>query len=107
MTCYEPMIVDYAPVSASVLIQQSEVLSEVANEKTIDPGTLAKAEAALEHDMAFYALTDEQVANLYERLVTEWQAQGQTVPAFEQVDLEITPEAKSAAHFIINLLTDQ
>jgi hypothetical protein len=104
ITCYEPMIVNYAPVSAGVLVQQSEILSEVANENSIDPETLAKAQAALEHDMAYYALTDEQVTSLYERLATEWQAQGQSIPNFENVELEITPDAKTAAQFIISLL---
>ncbi len=107
MTCYEPMIVDYAPVSANTLVQQAEVLEGVADQGAIDPETLAKAQAALEHDMAFYALTDAEVSSLYERLVAEWQSQGQTVPAFEDVELEITPDAKTAAQFIISLLTGQ
>ena len=107
ITCYEPMIVDYAPVSADVLVKQSAVLSEIAGENTIDPENLANAQAALEHDMAFYALTDEEVASLYDRLVTEWQVQGRTVPAFENVNLEITPDAEAAAQFIISLLTSR
>jgi hypothetical protein len=107
MTCYVPMIVNYAPVSAGVLVQQAEVLSEVVNESTIDPETLAKAQAALQHDMAFYALTDEEIASLYDRLITEWQSQQQTVPSFEDVELEITPDAKAAAQFIISLLTSK
>jgi hypothetical protein len=107
MTCYVPMIVDYAPASAGVLVQQSEVLSEVGDESSIDPETLAKAQAALEHDMAFYALTDAEVTSLYERIVTEWQSQQRTVPAFENMELEITPDAKAAAQFIISLFTDQ
>ena len=105
MTCYEPMIVDYAPVSAGVLVQQSEVLNEIANNSAIDPETIAKARAAL--DMAFYALTDEEVSSLYDRIVTEWQSQQQTVPPFENIELEITPDAKAAAQFIISLLTGQ
>jgi formate dehydrogenase maturation protein FdhE len=107
MTCYEPMIVDYAPVSAGILVQQSEVLNEIADESAIDPETLAKAQVALEHDMAFYALTDEEVTSLYERLVAEWQSQGQAAPAFENVNLEITPDAEAAAQFIISLLTSK
>jgi len=107
MTCYEPMIVDYAPVSASVLVKQSEVLNEVGDGSSIKPETLEKARAALEHDMAFYALTDAEVTSLYERIVTEWQSQQQTIPAFENMELEITPDAKAAAQFIISLFTGQ
>jgi beta-glucosidase/6-phospho-beta-glucosidase/beta-galactosidase len=99
--------VNYAPVSAQVLVQQSDVLTGIADGSSIDPQILAKARAALEHDMAFYALTDEQVTGLYDRVVEEWQSQQKTVPDFEAVDLEITPDASAAAQFIISLLTDQ
>jgi hypothetical protein len=105
ITCYEPMIVDYAPVSASVLVQQSEILQELAEKGTIDQVLLSKAQAAIEHDMAYYAMTDEELSSLYERLVAEWDRQGQAAPSFEEVDLEITPDARAAAQFIINLLT--
>jgi hypothetical protein len=105
ITCYAPVIVDYAPASADLLVQQAEALEEFAGE--IDPETLTKARAALEHDMAFYALTEAEVQALYDRIVTEWQTQGQVTPSFENVELEITPEAKAAAQFIISLLTGQ
>ena len=107
MTCYEPMQVNYASASADMLVRQAAVLSEVAGGISIDPETLSKARAAIEHDMAFYALTDQQVASLYDRLITEWQSQQQSSPAFEDVELEITPDAKAAAQFIIHLLTGQ
>jgi hypothetical protein len=107
MTCYEPMIVNFAPVSAQLLLQQSAALSEITEDKNIDPETLAKTRAALEHDMAFYALTDEEVASLYDRLIIEWQSQQQSGPTFEELELEITPDSKAAAQFIISLLTGQ
>jgi DNA-binding transcriptional regulator PaaX len=105
MTCYEPMIVNYAPVSAQVLVQQSEALSEIASQGTIDPGTLENARAALEHDMAFYALTDDEVTALYNRIVTESPAGGGSAPDFGNVNLEITPEAEAAARFLIDVLS--
>jgi hypothetical protein len=107
ITCYEPVIVDFAPVSAGILVQQSEILGKIADENTIDPNTLAKARAALEKDMAFYAMTDAEVASLYDRIISEWQAQGQAYPTFENQELNVTPEAKSAAQFIISLLTSK
>ncbi len=105
MTCYEPMIVDYAPVSASILVQQADALEQVASQDEIDPTTLDKARAALEHDLAFYTMTEDEVASLYDRIITEWQTQGQNTPSFEELDLEITPDAQAAAQFIIDLLT--
>jgi hypothetical protein len=105
ITCYEPMFVDYAPSSADVLVKQSEVLNQIAAQGTIDPAALAGAQAALEHDLAFYALNDEEVKTLYDRLARESQVGGQSIPSFEALQLELTPDAKDAAHFILDLLT--
>jgi hypothetical protein len=105
MTCYVPVLVDYAPTSANTLVQQASVLNDIAGESSIDPVTLEKARVSIEHDMAFYALTDAEVKALYDNLVARWQSQQQGIPAFEKVDLEVTPDAKAAAQFIISLLT--
>jgi hypothetical protein len=99
------MFVDYAPSSADVLVKQSEVLNEIAAQGTIDPATLAGAQAALEHDLAFYDLSDEEVKSLYDRLTRESQVGGQSIPSFEALELELTPDAKEGAHFILDLLT--
>jgi hypothetical protein len=105
ITCYEPVIVDYSPSSAGVLVKQSEILSQLAGQGTIDPETLAKAQTALEHDMAFYDLSDADVQVLYNRILKESQDAGQTVPSFEALQLELTPDAREAALFILGLLT--
>jgi hypothetical protein len=104
MTCYEPMIVDYTPTSAGVLVQQAGALSEAASQGGIDPETLAKAQASIQHDMAFYALSDADVQALYDRLISDWQNNGQSAPSFEALQLELTPDAKAAAQFIVDLL---
>jgi hypothetical protein len=105
ITCYEPMVVDYAPASASSLVQQSGILGQVAAQGTVDPQTLAKAQAALEHDMAYYALSQEDVQALYQRLMKAYQDSGQSIPSFEAVELEMTPDARSAAQFILDVLS--
>jgi hypothetical protein len=107
MTCYEPMMVDYAPVSAGVLVQQSDILDDFSGQGTIDPETLAKAQAAIEHDLAFFALSDADVQALYAQILKASQEQGQPIPSFEDLQLEVTADAKAAAQFIINLLTGQ
>jgi hypothetical protein len=50
LTCYTPVIVGYAPVSASDLVNQSEALSQIAAGTQIPPETLEKIQTALEHD---------------------------------------------------------
>ena len=105
MTCYKPMIVNYAPPSAGGLVQQAEALSQAASQGSIDPQTLAKAQAALEHDMAYYALSDADLQALYDHLISDWQANGESIPSFETLELELTPDAKAAAQFIVDMLT--
>lgn len=103
ITCYLPSFVDYAPASAAVLLKQSEMLEEVAAQGSVDPQTLAKAQAALEHDMAFYALSDQEVQALYDRLIKESGA-GQRIPTFEALQLDVSADAREAARFILDLL---
>jgi hypothetical protein len=105
MTCYEPAIVDFAPVSADILVHQSEVLAEIAAESTIDPATLAGARSALEHDLAFYALSDADVQALYARLLEQWQTAGGDIPSFDSVEFALTPDVRAAAQFLLDLLT--
>ncbi|MFH2103468.1 MAG: hypothetical protein ABIJ39_08975 [Chloroflexota bacterium] len=106
ITCYEAVIVDYTPASAAVLIQQTQVLGELADQGTIDPATLATVRTALEHDLAYYALSDSDVNALYDKLLVEYQQSGGMMPTFEQLELELTPDARAAAQFIIGLLTN-
>ncbi len=107
ITCYEPMRVDYTPSSASVLVDQATALNQIAEAGTVDPATLAKAQSALEHDLSFYALTDEEVQELYGRLIKQSDETGQPMPSFEALTLELTPEAKEATQFIVDLLASK
>jgi hypothetical protein len=104
MTCYEPMIVNYAPASADNLVHQSEAFSQIAAGSTIAPETLAKARTALEHDLAFYALTDADVQALYNKLLEEYQDSGEHIPSFEEMELTLTPDVKAAAQFLLDIL---
>jgi hypothetical protein len=105
ITCYAPSLVNYAPLSASVLVRQSEILSTAAAGGAIDPATLATAQAAIEHDMAYYSLSDADLQTLYDQIMQDIQASGQSAPAFEDLPLKLTPDARAAAQFIIDLLS--
>jgi hypothetical protein len=101
ITCYITAGPVYAQESASVLIRQSETLEELATQGNIDPETLARARTALEHDLAFYALSEADLQNLYDQFAKS----GQPYPPFENVEVGMTPDAKVAAQFLIDLLT--
>jgi hypothetical protein len=105
ITCYMMAPVNYAPAGADTLVRQADALEGVAADGEVDPHTLATIRAVLEHDLAFYALTDEEVDAMYARLQKDSQDGGKSIPAFEELDLELTPEVKAAAQFIIDLLT--
>ena len=105
ITCYIMASPTYGPESAGVLVQQSELLSQVASQGSIDPDTLAKAQAAIEHDMAFYALSDADVQALYQRLLLDYLSNNQPIPPFDEIPLDLTPDARAAAQFIVDLLT--
>jgi hypothetical protein len=105
ITCYEPMMVDYAPASAENVVRQADVLGKVAAGSTIDPGTIEKVQAALEHDMAYYALSNEDVQALYDRLIEEHRESGEAIPTYEELELTLTPEVRAAAQFLLDVLT--
>lgn len=105
MTCYEPVMIDYAPADAASLVQQADALSEIADGSTIAPETLAKAKTALEHDLAYYALTDAEIQALYDQLLAEYQEAGRPIPSFEELKLTLTPDVKTAAQFLLDVLT--
>ena len=103
ITCYEPMIVDYAPVSSDQLTQQAELLTQMAEKGELDPATVSKARAAIERDIAFLSLSPEERQALYDQLI-QAANQGAVVPPFDQLELEITPQAAEAARFLLELL---
>ncbi len=98
MTCYIVGPAYYTSASVNTLVEQTAALNKIAETGTVDPATLAKAKTALEHDMAFYALSEEEVQQLYQQT-------GKPMPPFEELALEPTPEAAEATQFIIDLLT--
>jgi len=103
ITCYEPAVIDYAPASRGQLAQQVALLSELANKGNMAPDTIAQAQAAIERDMAFLGLTNEEENLFYEQLIA---AAGEiySYPSFDEVDLKVSPAAIEAAHFLVEVL---
>lgn len=106
MTCYEPVLVDYTPTSADQLVRQTDLLAEMADSGDLDQNTVAQAQAAVERDIAFLALSNEEIQSLYDGLR---EAAGDTYnfPSFDELDLKITPEATKAARFLVELLLEE
>jgi hypothetical protein len=105
ITCYEPAMIDYAPTSRGQLTQQVALLSELAVQADINMNTIAQAQAAIERDMAFLGLTNDEEKSLYEELIA---AAGETYnyPSFDELDLDVSPSAIDAARFLVEVLLD-
>jgi len=105
ITCYEPVIIDYTPTSAQQLVQQAGILAELAESGSLEEETIARARVAIERDIAFLALAQAEIQTLYDRLI---EAAGDTYayPSFDEVELDITPQAVEAARFLVGSLLE-
>jgi hypothetical protein len=106
ITCYEPMIVDYAPTSSDQLTTQADLLAEMSDQADLDPATVALTQAGIERDIAFLSLSMDERNALYDALI-EAGNEGTPIPPFDQLELEITPEAREAARFLVDLLLEE
>jgi len=102
LTCYIILGPGYERDSSAQLTQQVELLAEMAEEGNIDPATVARAQAAIERDIAYLNLSDPAIAALWEEL----HEAGGGYPPFRALDLDITPEAAEAARFLVELLLE-
>jgi hypothetical protein len=106
VTCYNPMWPDFAPTSAGVLVNQAATLAEMAKQSDIAPETVAAIQAAIEHDLAFVALTPDEEKALYEAL-RKAAGESYQIPPFEEISLDISPEMSAAAKYLVELLLDE
>jgi len=103
MICYEISQSSYHPVSRGQLVQQANLLAEIAQSGSFASETVALAQAALERDIAFLSLSPTEIEALYDKLVTP----SGRYPPFDDVDLEVMPQAAEAARFLVELLSGQ
>jgi hypothetical protein len=117
----EVALAGYIRTSASQLTHQAEVLAEMAQSSALDPDTVAQAQATLERDIALLHLSDEggrsgieraiarshlsdeQTWALYDRLAA---SDPYDLPRFDELGLDVPPEAMQAARFLIELLLE-
>lgn len=102
ITCYEPVLIDYRPSSSGQLAQQAALLAELAGSGEVDAVAVAQAHAAIERDITFLNLSSAEVNVLYAQIQAQSAQAG--IPDFDQVPLDITPEAAEAARFLVDLL---
>jgi hypothetical protein len=78
----------------------------MADRSDIDPATVSQARAGIERDIAFLSLSSDERNALYDSLI-QAANQGAAIPPFDQLDLEITPEAAEAARYLVDLLLEE
>jgi hypothetical protein len=106
ITCYEPVVVDYTPTSSSQLAYQAQLLSEMAEQGTIDADTMVLAQQTIERDIAFLTLPSEDKTALYDELMAAYE-DGFGFPSLSELSLTVSPEAAEAAHFLVDLLLQE
>ena len=106
ITCYEPVLVDYTPTSADQLVRQADLLVEMAQAGELDPAVVERVRAAIERDIAFLTLSEQEVQAMYDRLI-EAAGGDYAFPSFDELELEVTPEAEQAARFMVELLLEE
>lgn len=106
ITCYEPVLVNYTPTSANQLVQQANLLADLAGKSGLDPNTVAQAQAVIQRDMAFLSLSSAETEALYDAIL-EAAGGSYNFPTLEDLDLEISPQASEAARFLIELLLEE
>jgi hypothetical protein len=100
--CYKETPINYKPASSDQLARQSALLADMAQGGGMDRETIARAQTAVERDIAFLNLPDDAVQAMYDKLMKA-STNGQ-YPTFDQVDLQIPPESADAARFLVELL---
>ncbi|GAB4532279.1 MAG: hypothetical protein Kow0063_12600 [Anaerolineae bacterium] len=104
LTCYAPVRPpDYQFGSSSDLARQAELLAEMAEQSAIDQATVAQAQAAIERDIAFLAMTPEDQRALVET-VRQMAGDTENFPQLIELDMDVPPESAEAARILIELL---
>ncbi len=102
LMCYREATPNYHPVSSGDLVRQAELLAESSD---VDPDTIALAQTAIARDMAFLGMSTEEIQALY-RQISQEHASGTPYPHFEEIDLDVSPQAAQAAQFLVELLLE-
>jgi hypothetical protein len=107
MTCYEPLVCpDYTAAGSDQLVQQAELLADLADDDSVDQDTVARTRATIERDIAFLNLSSQDEQALYNELMDPSGTDCLHLP-FDQLELEITPEVAEAARFLVELLLEE
>jgi hypothetical protein len=100
-TCYEAIPI-YVPDARGQLLQQADLLAEMAEKQDVDHQAVAQAQAALERDMAFLNLSEPARMALYAKAGTD-----AAYPPFDELDLDITPSTAKATRFLVEVLLQE
>jgi hypothetical protein len=107
MTCYEPLMCpDYTVISSEQLVQKAELLTDLADDDSVDQETIARTQTVVERDIAFLNLSSQDEQAIYDALMDPSGTSCRHLP-FEQLELEVTPEAAEAARFLVELLLEE
>ncbi len=107
VTCYKPSPGPvYGSQSSDELAQQAQALIEMSQRSSLDPAVVAQAQAAIERDIAFLAMSDEEEQAFIDAVLQAGQA-AQAYPQWPELEMDIPPESAEAARLLARLLVEQ
>ncbi len=104
ITCYEPMLgPDYQVQSSSDLAKQADILVDLARQGATGEATISQAQLAIERDIAYLSLSDEEQGAIQEAVIKA--ASGSyNFPTLAELELDISAESVQAAHILVDVL---
>lgn len=88
---------EYACAGAKELHEQMYLVFDMGRLCMCDTDALAEVKGVIAHALAFLSLSQEQVASLADELRDAW---GDTLPPFDELELEIQPETTRVAQIL-------
>jgi DNA repair ATPase RecN len=96
---------DFYPTSVNQLREQIDLLAEISKGNDLDPITVSQVQTAIERDIAFLNLSDEDTQMLYNELLST-AGDSHSFPTFDELELEIPPESMEATRFLVDLMLE-
>jgi hypothetical protein len=106
ITCYRIAQPNYSIQSSQDLAEQAERLLEMAGRSAIDEATVARAQAAIEQDVAYMTLSEEEQGAIV-RVVRDTARPEHDYPHLHELELDVRPASGRAARILVQLLLEQ
>jgi hypothetical protein len=97
----ERELADYLSTREGDLAYQAELLAEMAEQSGLDPEVVARTQSVIQRDMTLLNVSRRTMESLRDRIIESG------YPPLDELEVEISPEAREAARFLVELLLEE